>query len=465
MTKPPRPTTSSTAIRRQRRRPQRLRGFALFLVILAAIAGISYVALARWAAPGPDTYRRAPADVAVELVPVARGLVEPLHAVVHPDGVPEVFVVEKRGAIWRLPLLDAGVSVPAAPQGEPFLDLRGEVATDAWERGMYTLAFHPAFSGNGRFFVAYTAVPDGSIVVEEHRVDATTGRANLAARREILRVEKPINPDGTHNDSHNGGHISFGPNDGFLYVSIGDGNRPRLTDLGPQELDNLRGKILRIDVDVDGVGPYGVPQDNPFFGVEGARTEIWAYGLRNPWRFVFDPDGTTLWVGDVGQNEYEELDRVTAGGNYGWPIREGRSWSWRDNLKAMGITKDTWHRVGHVADAVGRYFRYVGRDFEGPVLDYAQVHLDPEGGQSILAGLVYEGSRLPQLRGRFLFGDFVTGRMWSFAFDGDEMPVRYDLLESGGLPSSFLADAEGEVLVTDYGRGELLRLVPMEGSL
>src|SRR5690606_23702239 len=112
-------------------------------------------------------------------------------------------------------------------------------------------------SRNGRFFVAYTAVPDGTIVVEEHRADPSAGRADLAARREILRVEKPINPDGTPNDSHNGGHIAFGPKDGFLYISIGDGNRPRLTDLGPQEIDNLRGKILRIDVDGD--GPYGVP--------------------------------------------------------------------------------------------------------------------------------------------------------------------------------------------------------------
>lgn len=460
------PTTHRTmptpaATHRSEIRPRRRRWLAI-VVGLVVVVGIGLVALARWAAPGPETYRRAEVDVAVALVPVVSGLVEPLHAAVHPNGAPEVFVVEKRGVIWRVPLPSAETESPVTPQGEAVLDLRTEVATDAWERGMYTLAFHPAFLQNGRFYVAYTAVPDGSIVVEEHRIDAATGRADLSARREIVRVEKPINPDGARNDSHNGGHIAFGPNDGYLYVSIGDGNRPRLTDLGPQELDNLRGKILRIDV--DGPEPYGVPEDNPFVGVDGARPEIWAVGLRNPWRFAFDVDGAALWVGDVGQNAYEELNYVIAGGNYGWPIREGRLWSWRDNLKAMGITKDTWYRPGHVARSVRSYVGHVGRNFEAPVLDYGQVHIDPEGGQSILAGLVYQGSRIPQLAGRFLLGDFVTGRMWSFAYGDDGIPVRYDLLASGGLPSSMTADADGEVLVTDYGRGQLLRLVPMEAA-
>lgn len=448
--------------RLKRRRTRNLRRFAAVSGIVLVVVAAGVTALARWASPGPDTYRRAAADARVRLVPVAIGLVEPLHAVAHPDGSAEVFVVEKRGTIWRLPLQGLDSTVPVEPEGEPFLDLRSEVTTNSWERGMYTLAFHPDFSLNGLFYVCYTAVPDGSILVVEYRVDPATRRADPMSRREVLRVEKPINPDGLPNDAHNGGHIAFGPKDGYLYVSIGDGNRPRLTDLGSQELDSLRGKILRLDV--DGGEPYGIPDGNPFVDVEGARPEIWALGLRNPWRFVFDPDGSTLWVGDVGQNFFEEINLVRAGGNYGWPIREGRLWYWRDNLKAMGITKDTWSRPVHIANALSRYVRYVGRDFEMPIVDYAQVNVDPEGGQSVLAGLVYQGRAIPQLRGRFLFGDFVTGRLWSLAMDEEGTPVRYDLLATGRLPSSFSADADGEVLVTDYGSGELLRLVTAEGT-
>lgn len=446
------------------RRTRRVRRFAVVFGILFVVAGVGVAAFVRWASAGPELFRRAHTDVAVELVPIARGLVEPLYAVAHPDGSAEVFVVEKRGAIWRLPLLDAGAVAPVEPAGEPFLDLRGEVINDTWERGMYALAFHPRFEENGRFIVSYTAAPDGRVLVVEFTVDPLTGRAEAASRREILSVAKPINPDGLPNDSHNGGHIAFGPKDGYLYVSIGDGNRPRLTDLGSQDLDSLRGKILRLDV--DGAEPYAVPSDNPFVDVEGARGEIWALGLRNPWRFTFDPDGSTLWVGDVGQNYFEEIDLVRAGGNYGWPVREGRLWSWRDNLKAMGITKDTWNQPGTVLGSLGKYMRYVGRSFEPPVLDYAQVDVDPEGGQSVLAGLIYEGSAIPQLRGRFLFGDFVTGRFWSLEMPSvagdDAMPVRYDLLATRRLPSSITPDNAGEVLVTDYANGELLRMLPVE---
>ncbi|MDP6846204.1 MAG: PQQ-dependent sugar dehydrogenase [Candidatus Poseidoniia archaeon] len=266
------------------------------------------------------------------------------------DDAGELYVADRGGSIWRfteangtLALVDTfpglefvnPVGLAATGDGrlciveQPgrvicphdgnatvLLDIRETVNDDDWEQGLLGLAFHPGFAENGRFFVTYTTYEDGALRLAEFSASANmTGarnHANLSSQRVLLKVAQPY-------PNHNGGHLEFGP-DGYLWLGLGDGGKYSDAFANAQNLETLLGSLLRLDID-DG-NPYGIPDDNPFAD-GGGRPEIWAYGFRNPWKFSFDPATSELWLGDVGQDEWEEINIVERGGNYGWAYYEG----------------------------------------------------------------------------------------------------------------------------------------------
>jgi len=247
-----------------------------------------------------------PATAAPQLVQVAGGLTNPIYATTARDGSNRIFIVEQGGVIKMLR--------PGAPAPTVFLDITARVLSGG-ERGLLGLAFHPQFESNRRFFVNYTRQTDGATVIAEYQVSATDPDVADATERVILTVAQPF-------DNHNGGMIEFGP-DGMLYIALGDGGSFNDPGNRAQNLDELLGKILRIAVTAPGTTPaYTSPSTNPFVGVAG-RDEIWALGLRNPWRFSFDRATGQLWAGDVGQGAREEVDIIARGANYGWRVFEG----------------------------------------------------------------------------------------------------------------------------------------------
>ncbi len=366
---------------------------ALWPILLAAmLAGCEVVS------PPPTP----PASIALQLM--ADGLTSPLDLAEPDDGTNRLFVVDQIGLIR---VVDAeGNLLP-----DPFLDLADrlvEVGIDFGggfifdERGLLGLAFHPDYAANGRFFVCYNtpkrdgdpAEFDSRLRVAEFRVsDSNRNRADPASERVLLEVLKP-------QFNHNGGQLTFGP-DGFLYVSVGDGGAGN--DEGPghapevgngQSLDTLLGKLLRIDVDQG--DPFGIPSDNPFIDVPDARPEIWAYGFRNPFRFSFDSDGERrLFVADVGQELFEEINIVQRGGNYGWRIREAGHCFDPQNPT---VSPETCPNVGSR-----------GEPLVDPIIEIAQT--DGQGravGIAVIGGFVYRGDDIPSLRGAYVFGDFST---------------------------------------------------------
>jgi glucose/arabinose dehydrogenase len=335
----------------------------------------------------------------VGLVQVAEGLTSPLTVIPPPDDSDRLFVVDQSGLI-RILTSDGTLL------SEPFLDLRArivplEAAFD--ERGLLGLAFHPGYATNGRFFVYYSAplragAPEGfdhTSHVSEFRVSADPNRADPGSERILLQVDEP-------QFNHNAGTLAFGPTDGFLYIALGDGGGANDVGLGHtpeigngQDITNLLGSILRIDVD-RGV-PFAIPPDNPFVGREG-RDEIFAYGFRNPYRMSFDMGGShELFAGDAGQELWEEVDLVVKGGNYGWNIKEGTHCFDPDNpTESPEECPDTGAR---------------GEPLIDPVIEYANHHQPGGLGAVVVGGNVYRGKTLPQLRGRYVFGD------WSREFE------------------------------------------------
>jgi glucose/arabinose dehydrogenase len=335
-------------------------------------------------------------EVALELV--AQGLTQPLGLVAPPDGSGRLFVVEQPGRIRILrgdgELLE-----------EPFLDLTDQVIPlqdDFDERGLLGLALHPDFAANARLFVYYSAPmrADAELaarlwwdhtaeLVEYQVTQPGPDRADPASRRVLLQVDQP-------HKIHNGGALLFGP-DGHLYLGLGDGGAndisgdPAIEDYA-QRTDVLLGKMLRLDV--DGAEPYAIPADNPFVGQDGHRPEIFARGLRNPYRCSFDlQDGEALLCGDVGDFGYEEINLVVSGGNYGWRIMEGRH--------CYDQEAPTDHPESCASDGLLE-----------PMLEYANCsNEDPCGGRAVIGGYVYRGSAIPELQGAYLFGD------WSAAPD------------------------------------------------
>ena len=384
----------------------------------------------------------AAADAQIRTEVVASGLVTPLAWVVDPLDPGTFFAVEQRGVIRRV---HEGVVAD-----ELFLDLRGVVSSGG-ERGLLGLAFPPDAADSRRFFVNFTDANGDTVVARYRRLDESPGRADPGSRVDLVWpdgrrvIDQPFS-------NHNGGHLAFGP-DGYLYIGMGDGGSGGDPMHLAQNPRSLLGKMLRIDVNVpdeDRRG-YRVPEDNPF--VDGspveALGEIWAFGLRNPWRFSFDDwtrGGTAaLVIADVGQNSREEVNwepRGSGGRNYGWRLREGRD------------THDTRRPAAYLP-------------LVPPIHEYS--HGD---GQSITGGFVYRGAALdPMFHGRYFFADFSRGRVWTIglALDEQQEATAADLLELTdmlggsdelGLISSFGVDAAGELYIVSYSRGAILKLVP-----
>lgn len=335
------------------------------------------------------------------------------------DGSGRHFVTEQKGRI-RL-------AINGNLRREPYLDLSDRVK-EGGECGLLCIAFHPDFATNGRFYVNYTTEQRGKLetVISEFRTTSARLRADTATERVLLRFDQPY-------ANHNGGQLAFGP-DGMLYIAVGDGGSGGDPHNAGQDLSTWLGKILRIDVNVEGEGTaYRVPADNPFVDRKGARPEIWAWGLRNPWRFSFDRKTGLLWAADVGQNKWEEIDIIEKGGNYGWSAREGAH-DFKPERAALPLA-----------------------ELKEPVKEYGR-----EEGQSVTGGYVYRGKRYPAIDGLYVYGDFASRRLWVLQCEGAGKPVTYSA-EVARLPfniSAFGEDHEGELYVLDYLDGRVHRLSP-----
>jgi glucose/arabinose dehydrogenase len=322
------------------------------------------------------------------------------------------FIVEREG---RIRVRENGMLLAT-----PFLDINERVLAQG-EGGLLSMAFHPDYASNGYFFLYYTDKLHRA-TVERWRVSADPNRAAPGSDLAILRIQKI-------NVTHNGGLVSFGP-DGYLYLAVGDDGGTGDPFRNAQNLDRLLGKVLRLDVsNASAAEPYTIPPSNPFAGQAGRRGEIWAYGLRNPWRYSFDAD--LLYLGDVGQGEREEVSvsSLNHGGlNFGWPIMEGTTCYDRPSCDRTGLTL--------------------------PVLDY-----DHGNGCSITGGYVYRGNAIPELAGHYLYSDFCSGFLRSFVFTGMAVTAQADwLIADPGNIQSFGRDADGELYMI-ASSGSIYRIV------
>jgi glucose/arabinose dehydrogenase len=383
--------------------------------VLACVATAAGIALgcrgetASGPGPGPG-----PSDSAA-LQLVTSGLSYPDFVTTPAGDTARVFVVEQTGAI-RVVRHDSLLPTP-------FLDLTGHIGFGG-ERGLLSLAFHPGYASNGYCYVYYTN-PAGDIRIVRYTVSANPNVADSTSGDTILKVFHETY------DNHNGGLVLFGP-DGKLYAGLGDGGFGGDPSGNGQNLDTLLAKILRLDV--DGGSPYAVPADNPFVGQVGERGEIWLYGLRNPWRFSFDRSTGDLYIGDVGQNLFEEVDVLAAGSpagvNYGWNVMEGKHCYGASSCNLNGLTL--------------------------PLIEYG--HAD---GCAVTGGYVYRGTKIAALSGVYLYGDYCSGWVRSFRYAGGAATENRDwplLAVSGGL-SSFGEDARGELYITSLS-GSLYRIAP-----
>lgn len=365
------------------------------------------------ATPAPTATPTAPAvaGLRVALAPLAEDLARPVFAGHAGDGSGRIFVLEKAG---RIVALNADGSLALT-----FLDIRGRVGSDASEQGLLGLAFDPAFAANGRLFVYYTD-KDGDTVISRFQANPERTAADPASETVLLTAAQPAS-------NHNGGMLAFGP-DGYLYAGLGDGGGADDSYGNGQDLNTILGTLLRLDVSGEDAV---VPADNPFVEQESARPEIWAYGLRNPWRFSFDRLTGQMWIADVGQNLWEEVNVQPAGSrggeNYGWPIMEGTHCFQASTCDREGLTL--------------------------PVAEYSH-----DLGCSITGGYVYRGAAQPALQGVYFYGDYCSGRIWGVAPTADGAWQAAELLESDAQISSFGETEDGELVVVDYA-GNLFRLV------
>jgi glucose/arabinose dehydrogenase len=387
-------------------------------ITLTSILGLLTLAACDAGGSGGPSNEPPPPDgaVPVALQQVAAGLGVPLYLTA-PPGDSRLFIIEKGGAIR---VVKDGALLPT-----PFLDLSTRVSNGA-EQGLLGLAFDPAYAANGRFIVHYTDA-SGSTTVSAYRVSAADpDQADPTSEAVLLTVAQPF-------PNHNGGQIAFGP-DGMLYIGLGDGGGGGDPAGRGQSLADLLGDILRVDVG-SGTG-YTVPADNPFVGQAGAQPEVWSYGLRNPWRFSFDAATGDLYIADVGENAWEEVDVVTAaagagrGNNFGWKVMEGRHCSAGPNCDPGQFTL--------------------------PVLEYSHA-----SGCSITGGFVYRGAAIPALQGHYFYADYCSGWVRSFRLqDGQAVePHQWPTLAPGGQIPSFGQDAAGELYVMNAG-GQVFRIVP-----
>ena len=347
---------------------------------------------------------------------IVSGLSSPLYLTSPPGDLNRLFIVEQTGAIR---LIKAGVLLPT-----PFLDLSGRISAGG-EQGLLGLAFYPDYATSGRFVVHYTD-PAGDTHLSIFQVSSDPDVADAASEQVILTADQPY-------PNHNGGQILFGP-DGFLYLGLGDGGSANDPEGRAQDLGDLLGSILRVDVQ-SGTS-YTVPADNPFVGQAGISPEVWSYGLRNPWRFSFDRATDDLYIGDVGQNAYEEVDIAPGasgsgkGANFGWNIMEGRHCLSDPQCDQAGLTL--------------------------PDFEYGH-----DQGCSIAGGYVYRGPAIPALQGLYFYGDFCQGWVRSLRYAaGAAIEVTdWPSLRPGGSVLSFGEDAAGELYVLSSS-GSVFKFVP-----
>lgn len=339
------------------------------------------------------------------LTDVASGLTRPVYLTA-PAGDPRLFVVEKAG---RIRIIKNGTLLAT-----PFLDITSKVGSSGNEQGLFSVAFHPSYSASGFLFVNYTNT-SGDTRIERYTVSSNPDIVNAASGKTILAIDQPFT-------NHNGGLNLFGP-DGMLYIGMGDGGSGGDPNRNGQNKNVLLGKLLRIDVDHG--DPYAIPASNPF-AAGGGRGEVWAYGLRNPWRFAFDKSANLLYIADVGQNTYEEVNVVASnrgGVNYGWNIMEGSSCFNASSCSQSGL--------------------------ERPVVSFNR-----DGGVcSVIGGMVYRGTAVPQLVGHYLYADYCAGWIRSFTWSGSAIAnaTQWQTSEHGMI-TSFGVDGSGEIyLLSENG--------------
>ncbi len=385
-----------------------LRRALLLALVLAAGWTVVLAAPAAGRTQDDQTPPFDPGAFGVTLEQVAGGFEQPLQVADSRDGSGRLFVVEQPG---RIRIVRDGEVAP-----EPFLDLTNVVEAGGSEQGLLSVAFHPDYATNGRFFVGYTAREDASDTIASYTVSADDpDRADPASGEVLLSIEDPY-------PNHNGGLVMFGP-DGYLYAGFGDGGSGGDPEGNGQNRGTLLGSILRLDIDRVGTDtPYAIPEDNPFVDDPAARPEIWAYGLRNPWRFSFDRVTDDLWIGDVGQISTEEIDRQPAGSpgglNFGWNTMEGSLC---------------------YADA--------GCDQHGLILPVAEYSHD--SGCSVTGGFVARGEGAAALDGVYLYADYCSGLLWGLGQNSDGDWVSSAPVETGLNISSFGEDAGGVLYLTD----------------
>jgi glucose/arabinose dehydrogenase len=354
-----------------------------------------------------------PVTIQVEVRPVVAGLDQPLGIVNAGDGSGWLYVLEKVG---RIRIVRSGTLVAA-----PFLDISDRVNASANERGLLGLAFHPRYAENGFFYVNYTN-HQGNTVIARFAMSSDAAQGDRNTESVLLTLDQPA-------ANHNGGNLAFGP-DGYLYIGTGDGGGAGDQYGNGQNGNTLLGAMLRLDV--DGGQPYAIPSDNPFVDSPGVRDEIWAVGLRNPWRYSFDRLTGDLYIGDVGQNQYEEVDFQPAGSaggqNYGWPTMEGLHCYPADRpCDRGGLTL--------------------------PIEEY-----DHSQGCSVTGGYVYRGKEVPLLAGIYLFGDYCSGNIWGLMRSGEDEWQAARMAQVEARISSFGEDEAGELYVVDISGGVLYRI-------
>ena len=351
---------------------------------------------------------------------IASGLIEPLGIVNAGDNSGRLFILEKSGVIRTI---RDGVLLP-----NPFLNIN-HLVNDEVERGLLGMVFHPNYEVNGHFYIFYTREPDGAIQVERYTVSSNPDAALPTSAYTILNIPHPL-------PIHNAGQLAFG-SDGMLYIGIGDGDEQGDPNNYAQRLDILNGKILRIDVDHG--SPYAIPEGNPFLGKDGLD-EIWVYGLRNPWRFSFDRITGDLWIGDVGLNNWEEINFRTStlapGTNFGWRCKEGTHILFTDTPPCNDPL--------------------VVQAMTDPLVEYAHSE-----GRSVAGGYVYRGSLSSQMSGKYYYADYISGNLWSLSPNGSggwSSPVLE--IATGLFISSFGEDEKGEIYLADLAGGTIRHLAP-----
>jgi glucose/arabinose dehydrogenase len=331
------------------------------------------------------------------------------------DQTDRLFVVEQEGIISVFPR-----NAPTAKK--TFLDIAARVDDAGTEEGLLGLAFHPQYKTNGYFFVNYTASNPERTVISRFKVSSDPDKADAASELVIMTFGQPYT-------NHNGGQLAFGP-DGYLYIAIGDGGSGGDPHNHGQDLTTLLGSIARIDVSTTESSTYSIPPDNPFKGnTSGYREEIYAYGLRNPWRLSFDAETGKLWTGDVGQNGYEEIDIIESGGNYGWKLMEGKH-CYVSNCEQTGLKPPVW--------------------------EYPR-----NQGVSVTGGFVYRGSLLPSLDGEYVYADFGSQKVWALDATDINSPVNRELVTANFPIASFGVDVDNEIYLCGFD-GKIHRLEEVE---